>query len=890
MEYPVESSGKQYIGESRRDRSVAQLKQQWIAPSRGNGAVEYRTWTQVLRFSPQDLLLDTVPEPPPTTTTTLPLLRPPQSPRLVLFPATCKAAAILGASANALFSRDHDCCYPTSPSLLSLLRRLTSKPRSPPAFTSAHFALTSGSLALLNPPAFGVVRIDDGTRSASPCTAQSESVEAWRVPATAPGKPSLQQDIEPSPLHPPFFLLSSSPPSARNRSLVSKFTDRFSNRTRNVSEFYIQLDEPYKTYFSGELVKGCVVLKVVKPIRITHLVLCLHGYVKVYKTTVAPGDVSDASGFLGPGRGKRNGEYLGNGFATLFEDEVVLCGDGRLVEGIYKFQFEMVFPACRLPSSITFERGTISYMLTSTLTRPTTISPTISCDKRIMLLETIDVAPLPVPKARIISLEPIIRRSKARSKTKSASREQITHSSTVAEPVANGIENKPPLSPVPSELSNSSCMSNSTQSFQIISEPNSAKSVSLANDDSLSSNTPSAERTITATTELSRPGGVPGDVLPVKITIQHTKPIRSPNGIIITLYRQGRIDYHPAIPVGYTEKGKKPVFEDYYPKSRTGLGGLSFGATRSSSVFRKDLTQIFAPLIVDPVTLMATVKTSIRIPEDTFPTITHVPGGMISFRYYLEVVMDLRHHPQTSETNPVVDPHPLTPQVVQLDTVTEIDHHHPYAHRYDEHDYTYENGYDHNEVSLWQGHPQDNFSPYRPPQFIPPVLPQEAVDEKTRLRRAEETLLPSSPADDDGVENEPSAATTAFAPSAPTFFEVDNSYRIPTSRFASQNPDCVSPASAPSIDTITPSPRPNVDMGFPSPKAPQDDKQELERQRLLAQASAPELERGHSTAGNVASGPSIGEEDRPAPSAPMLTEEDLAQPLASPELLPRYQR
>ncbi|EDN11407.1 pH-response regulator protein PalF [Histoplasma capsulatum] len=760
---------------------------------------------------------------------------------------------------------------------------------------------------------------------------------------------------------------SSSPPSTRNRSLVSKFTDRFSNRTRNVSEFYIQLDEPYKTYFSGELVKGCVVLKVVKPIRITHLVLCLHGYVRVYKTTVAPGDVSDASGFLGPGRGKRNGEYLGNGFATLFEDEVVLCGDGRLVEGIYKFQFEMVFPACRLPSSITFERGTISYMLTSTLTRPTTISPTISCDKRIMLLETIDIAPLPVPKARIISLEPIIRRSKARSKTKSASREQITHSSTVAEPVANGIENKPPLSPVPSELSNSSCMSNSTQSFQIISEPNSAKSLSLANDDSLSSNTPSAERTITATTELSRPGGVPGDVLPVKITIQHTKPIRSPNGIIITLYRQGRIDYHPAIPVGYSEKGMKPVFEDYYPKSRTGLGGLSFGATRSSSVFRKDLTQIFAPLIVDPVALTATVKTSIRIPEDTFPTITHVPGGMISFRYYLEVVMDLRgklasqdrfiprlnmvtgsssynyspngqiltlsekgrnpvspcgnnildtdtvrreksvvacvfevvigtkdsgkgHHPQTSEANPVVDSHPLTPQVAQPDTVTEIDHHHPYAHRYDEHDYTYENGYDHNEVSLWQGHPQDSFSPYPPPQFIPPALPQEAVDEKTQLRRAEETLLPSSPADDDGVENEPSAATTAFAPSAPTFFEVDNSYRIPTSRSASQYPDCVSPASAPSINTITPSPRPNVDMGIPSPKTPQDDKQELERQRLLAQASAPDLERSHSTAGNVASGPSIGEEDRPAPSAPMLTEEDLAQPLASPELLPRYQR
>ncbi|PGH03939.1 hypothetical protein GX51_03775 [Blastomyces parvus] len=773
------------------------------------------------------------------------------------------------------------------------------------------------------------------------------------------------------------FPRPSTPSSARNRSIISKFTDRFSNRTKTISEFYIQLDEPYKAYFSGELVKGCVVLKVVKPVRITHLVLCLHGYVKVYKTAVAPGDVLEESGFLGPGRGKRNGEYLGNGFASLFEEEIVLCGDGRLVEGVYKFKFEMAFPAYRLPSSITFERGTISYMLTSTLTRPTTISPTMSCDKRIMLLETIDVAPLPVPKPRIISLEPIIRRSKARSKTKSASREQIAQNSVPAEPAPIGTENRPPLSPVPSEQSNSSCMSNSTQSFQVISEPNSAKSHSVANDDSLSTNTSSVERTIKATTELSRAGGVPGDVLPVKITIQHTKPIRSPNGIIITLYRQGRIDFHPAIPVGHTDQGK-PVFEDYYPKSRTGLGGLSFGATRSSSVFRKDLSQIFAPLIVDPVTLTATVKTSIRIPEDTFPTITHVPGSMISFRYYLEVVMDLRgklagqdrfiprlnmmtgssnynyspngqiltlsekgrnpitspwasnildtdqvrreksvvacvfevvigskdsgkRQPQASDANLTGDSHPVTPQAVQPNDAPELDDQHSYAHQYDSHDYTYENGYQNDEVSAWRGRPPESQPPY-PPRFIPPALPEEAVDEKTRLRRAEETLLPSGPSQDDPVEGGPSTATP-FAASAPIFSEVDSSFGSPTSRFTSQFPNRDSPASAPSIDTITLAPRSNVNNVSPSPptspssndaartrNAPVDDKQELERQRLLAQASSPELEQSHSMDEMIAPNAPIVEEGRHAPSAPILNEEDLAQPLTTTELLPRYQR
>ncbi|OJD10510.1 hypothetical protein AJ78_08500 [Emergomyces pasteurianus Ep9510] len=771
----------------------------------------------------------------------------------------------------------------------------------------------------------------------------------------------------------------STPSSSRNRSIISKFTDRFSNRTRNISEFYIQLDEPYKAYFSGEVVKGSVILKVVKPTRITHIVICLHGYVKVYKTAVAPGDVLEESGFLGPGRGRRNGEYLGNGFASLFEDEIVLCGDGRLIEGIYKFKFEMEFPAHRLPSSITFERGTISYMLTSTITRPTTISPTMSCDKRVMLLETIDVAPLPVPKPRIISLEPILRKSKARSKTKSTSGEHVAQNSTLAEPVPSAMENRPPLSPVPSELSNSSCMSNSTQSFQVISEPNSAISPSVANDDSLSTNTSSFERTIKATTELSRPGGVPGDVLPLKITIQHTKAIRSPNGIIITLYRQGRIDFHPAIPVGHTGKGKKPVFEDYYPKSRTGLGGLSFGATRSSSVFRKDLSQIFAPLIVDPVTLTATVKTSIRIPEDAFPTITHVPGGMISFRYYLEVVMDLRGklagqdrfiprlnmmtgssnytyssngqiltlsekgrnpitspwasnildtdqlrreksvvacvfevvigtkdsskgHAQTLETNPTTDNNFATPHTVQPNSTTEREQQCPCPHHYDDHGYICENSYDNDEVTAWRGHTPNHHSPFPPPQFIPPALPEEAVDEKTRLRRAEESLLPSSPSQGVAVEAGPSTAVPEFTPSAPIFSEEDSHLEYPANHFNSHFPDRNSPVSSPSINTITPVPfRSNTDIPT-SPHSspggsdttrmrmtPQDDKQELERQRLLAQASSPELQ-NHSIDEAVASGPRISEEGRPPPSAPMLTEEDLTQSLATTESLPRYQR
>lgn len=144
----------------------------------------------------------------------------------------------------------------------------------------------------------------------------------------------------------------SASPLSRNRSILSKFTTHFGNRNRNVSDFYIQPDDPWKTYFPGDAIKGTVVLTVVKPVRITHLVICLHGFVKVFKNAVPPGETPQDLGFLGTGRGRRGGEYLGNGFATLFEDELVLCGDGRLKEGIYKFQFEMEFPPYGLPSSI----------------------------------------------------------------------------------------------------------------------------------------------------------------------------------------------------------------------------------------------------------------------------------------------------------------------------------------------------------------------------------------------------------------------------------------------------------------------------------------------------------------------------------------------------------
>jgi hypothetical protein len=54
----------------------------------------------------------------------------------------------------------------------------------------------------------------------------------------------------------------------------------------------------------------------------------------------------------GAGRSKRSSESLGNGCMPLFNDEVVLCGEGKLDPGIYNFKFILEFPRERLPSSI----------------------------------------------------------------------------------------------------------------------------------------------------------------------------------------------------------------------------------------------------------------------------------------------------------------------------------------------------------------------------------------------------------------------------------------------------------------------------------------------------------------------------------------------------------
>ena len=576
----------------------------------------------------------------------------------------------------------------------------------------------------------------------------------------------------------------------------------------------------------------------------------------------------------------------------------------------------------------------------------------MTCDRKIYLVETMDIASLRHPKPKVITLEPISRRSKARANHKvDASPSNAQQSTPEANAVVDErppsesstnirISEDPPQSPVPSEISLGSALSSTHLSFRIGTGSPFAKSSKTS--DARSSTASTIEKSITATTELPHSGCLPGDIIPIKISIDHTKPIKSLQGIIVTFYRLGRIDTHPAMPLGVYSKGKKPEYEDYYPKSRTGLGGLSLSSAGSSHVFRMDLAQTFAPLIIDPQTLTATINASVRVPDDAFPTISNVPGAMISFDYFLEVVMDLRGKlagqdrilprlgmakslsthdytgplswregglrgvPQLQSAN-FADTDQIRREKSVVACVFEItlgtkdtkrktvkglgslEGQTPLASHSDKtHDQSAEGI---NEQTLFDertrfvhnthedevdgrrldsiGHGLVNSTNQHRLESLPQAEAEEELDEKAQIRRAEERLLPSAPA----IESSSSLSAQALnVPSAPHFsllhdeYSANNAiapaYEGPSTSFVETrtssdgNTRQVRYAEA---DQLTDSLQQN-DSG--------DDKQELERQRLLAAASAPDDDAYEEDAVSNNYDQSV----LPTPSAPVLNE------------------
>lgn len=777
------------------------------------------------------------------------------------------------------------------------------------------------------------------------------------------------------------------------------------SRSRNLADFHIRLKEPHRQYSAGDHVQGSVVLSVVKPIRVTHLTVTLHGYVRAFKNASAAAQLNTVNPAI-ISHGSPNGRYHGNGHASLFQDEIVLCGEGRLQASRWEFEFDLQFPDLdrypdlKLPSSIDFERGTIGYFVTATLTRPTTIAPTSSCEARVSLVEKVDVGLIAPPRERKVFLQTMKRRTKKgksiaapavppaskghyalteladpSSDRDSARATESPDDSTMnlgnPAPAGLGVEDALP-NPVPvdvqSQISGESAVSNNSAHYSIRVADASGESTTG------SKHSGQDEREITATVELTKGGYLPGDMIPVKIKVEHNRPMKSLNGIIVTLYRQGRVDYSPPISsfAGLSkEEAKRLERDEYYPRSKTGLGGLSLSSAGSCSVFRKDLSQAVAPLMINPTTLTAKIGTSVRAPEDAFPSIRNVPGGLISFKYHVEVIVDLggrlagpsgsasqTQHPNRMvsssvrggygiDTNPasnwngaivdtdhirrekgvisvsfeivigttdssklrgkaVAQPPPLTRTLThgepsREEDVYDDDRHNP------RHSETEDHG-DYNDGGFRQPQPR-YYAPVTSPQtahydfqtneaqvpaYVPPPEPVEEgnLTEKERARRAEQRLLPSQPS----LPTGPGLTAGPSGPSAPDQSQYPPAHEpsapILTPEMDGEN-GTGERASAPTAE----------DLGPDSSQGRTSDKQELERQRLLAEASAPpDIPEDYDGAESSTS--ALPRTRLPAwsqshePSAPTLDEENddhhglmgVPNNAGASEPLPRYER
>ncbi|KAL7266568.1 ph-response sensor protein [Rhizina undulata] len=155
-------------------------------------------------------------------------------------------------------------------------------------------------------------------------------------------------------------------------------------------------EDPHRVYSPTGLVKGSVCLTIERRLTLILLVVNL----KVYELSSTGRDNAGGKAWK---EWDNDNDYGMSGDEVLCRDQMVLCGEGRLEAGVYEFGFELEFVQAGrmmggLPSSLDFEKDSISYTISCILTRPTPVSATTICTSKISLLETIDIAYLPPPK------------------------------------------------------------------------------------------------------------------------------------------------------------------------------------------------------------------------------------------------------------------------------------------------------------------------------------------------------------------------------------------------------------------------------------------------------------------------------------------------------------
>lgn len=354
--------------------------------------------------------------------------------------------------------------------------------------------------------------------------------------------------------------LSSSPlprRKSRNISLGSSYGSGL--HSGGVREFHIDLKEPCRIWKPDEYISGETVLSIKKDVTNVAIRLILICEIKVRVNTTATVRRKLSERLLEKSSFLYGKEWEGS------DKNNVLNG---LTKGEHRFPFRIKVPSGRkVCSSIKFERGSISYYLQCSLENigPTQIEKPVSvCEQGFSVIVPRDVSLLPKPKVKTVVLQSatMVRHpSRSLGDGSSSSFTKATKSST---------------------NSNSSTNTNNTLN--------------------------SVDKTVTISVDISDAGFSIGEIIPIKVSVQHYKSFCHPAGIIVTLTRICRVS-----------------------------GG---GKDEPMETFRKDICQSISPLYVDPESLQCSVMVYLKVPIDAFSTFTTL-HKYFTFQYYVEVVVNL---------------------------------------------------------------------------------------------------------------------------------------------------------------------------------------------------------------------------------------------------------
>ncbi|QBM90882.1 Arrestin (or S-antigen), N-terminal domain [Metschnikowia aff. pulcherrima] len=412
----------------------------------------------------------------------------------------------------------------------------------------------------------------------------------------------------------------------------------------SVDEFYIVLDDPHKLWAPGEEILGQVILRSRKHLANIAITFNLAGHVKIHalphlklrpmKTVL----FSHTIQIYGPKPGLQPGPEFANG----------------LYKGEHRFPFIVKLPNRRIFTSIDFGKGAIVYVLLTHLQSADTTAistplgskvtpaasaansaknnpapgakehelssllrakealakihhPTFLYEKIISLVNPVDVAHLPPPKRKQLVIK-----NPRKGKLLRVQSLSLTINTYATLSSANS-----DLESVTNTNTNINMNTNATSMpglaanvaldvpVALPASQHTAVSPSVPGSPGLQTLLPKPD-VIRVLMDIAQRGYLRGELIPIKIAINHLRKIQDLTGIIVTLVRVCRIDYGP---------------DGYYES------------------FRKDLQQLVIPLFVDPATFSLEISTSVRVPPDAFPTISGCP--LVSFQYFIEVMLNL---------------------------------------------------------------------------------------------------------------------------------------------------------------------------------------------------------------------------------------------------------